>query len=130
MQVEAYLLRLSKCLSPKNDSKQYKLESSKKIRCIWCTCRFLYNRYVNDYRPLFLNGICNNITFSLKKSLIYLSNKAGHQMPCFILVSITLYKIFISALISDKRSSFDMMLDIKFLLHGLIAVYLACFLTT
>lgn len=113
MQVEAYLLRLSKCLSPKNDSKQYKLESSKKIRCIWCTCRFLYNRYVNDYRPLFLNGICNNITFSLKKSLIYLSNKAGHQMPCFILVSITLYKIFISALISDNRSSFDMMLDIS-----------------
>lgn len=113
MQVEAYLLHLSKCLSPKNDSKQYKLESSKKIRCIWCTCRFLYNRYVNDYRPLFLNGICNNITFSLKKSLIYLSNKAGHQMPCFILVSITLYKIFISALISDNRSSFDMMLDIS-----------------
>lgn len=34
-------------------------------------------------------------------------------MPCFILVSITLYKIFISALISDKRSSFDMMLDIS-----------------
>jgi hypothetical protein len=51
-------------------------------------------------------------------------------MPCFILVSITLYKIFISALISDNRSSFDMMLDIKFLLHSLIAVYLACFLTT
>ena len=49
----------------KNDSKQYKLEFSKKIRCIWYTCYFRDIRYTINHCPLFLIDFYYNVTSNL-----------------------------------------------------------------